>query len=133
MRPTEHKKGNGDGKGEGEDKGQGKDDLSHVANGFDYGDHVEDSSDYNSENKKASIDPNRCYSPYYTPKPKLGSKGGILGRGAVDKSERKVQFSVTCTPDQKKNFQEAAKKDGRSLPNFVCKAIEEYIYNNNLK
>ena len=40
---------------------------------------------------KAEVDPNRDYSPYYTPKPKLGSKGGTLGRGAVDKSERKVR------------------------------------------
>lgn len=81
---------------------------------------------------EAEIDPNRNYSPYYTPKPKLGSKGGTLGRGAVDKSERKVQFSLSCTPAQKERFMEAAKKDDRSLPNFICKAVEEYIENHNL-
>lgn len=82
---------------------------------------------------KAKVDPNRYYSPYYTPKPKLGSKGGTLGRGAVDKSERKVQFSLTCTPTQKKIFSEAAKKEKRKLPDFICLAVEEYIERHNLK
>ncbi len=81
---------------------------------------------------KAEVDPNRAYSPYYTPKPKLGSKGGTLGRGAVDKSERKVQFSLTCTPAQKEMFSEAAKKEKRKLPEFICLAVEEYIRNHNL-
>lgn len=81
---------------------------------------------------KAEVDPNRDYSPYYTPKPKLGSKGGTLGRGAVDKSERKVQFSLTCTPAQKEMFSEAAKKEKRKLPDFICLAVEEYIENHNL-
>lgn len=78
------------------------------------------------------IDPNRCYSPYYTPKPKKGSKGGSLGRGPVDASERKVQFSLTCTPAQKKRFMEAAQNDKRKLPEFICTAVEEYIENHNL-
>lgn len=81
---------------------------------------------------KAEVDPNRVYSPYYTPKPKLGSKGGTLGRGAVDKSERKVQFSLTCTPAQKEMFSEAAKKEKRKLPDFICLAVEEYIEKHNL-
>ena len=81
---------------------------------------------------KAEVDPNRNYSPYYTPKPKLGTKGGTLGRGAVPESERKVQFSLTCTPAQKEMFMEAAKKDRRKLPEFICLAVEEYIENHNL-
>lgn len=81
---------------------------------------------------KAEVDPNRNYSPYYTPKPKLGSKGGVLGRGAVPEAERKVQFSLTCTPAQKERFTEAAQKDHRKLPDFICLAVEEYIENHNL-
>lgn len=80
----------------------------------------------------AEVDPNRVYSPYYTPKPKLGTRGGTLGRGSVDESERKVQFSLTCTPAQKEAFIAAAKKDKRKLPEFICLAIEEYIENHNL-
>ena len=80
----------------------------------------------------AEVDPKRNYSPYYTPKPKLGSKGGVLGRGAVSETERKVQFSLTCTPTQKERFMEAAQKDHRKLPDFICLAVEEYIENHNL-
>ena len=80
----------------------------------------------------AEIDPNRCYSKYYSPKPKKGSKGGTLGRGSVDEKERKVQFSLTCTPAQKERFIEASQKDHRKLPDFICVAIEEYIENHGL-
>lgn len=76
--------------------------------------------------------PERTYSKYYTPKPKTGTKGGVIGRGPVEESERKVQFSVTCTPDQKATYQKAAAADGRKLPDFVNKAIQEYIENHNL-
>lgn len=78
------------------------------------------------------IDPNRSYSKYYDPKPKTGSRGGVLGRGPVDAKDRKVQFSVTCTQEQKRIFADAAKKDKRKLPDFICLAIEEYIKNHNL-
>lgn len=81
----------------------------------------------------ADVDPNRNYSPYYTPKPKIGSHGGYLGRGAVDASERKTQFSLTCTPAQKQLFMNAAKKAKRKLPDFICTALEEYIEQNGLK
>lgn len=74
----------------------------------------------------------RTYSKYYTPKPKKGTKGGVIGRGPVEESERKVQFSVTCTPEQKATYQKAATADGRKLPDFVNKAIQEYIENHNL-
>lgn len=77
------------------------------------------------------IDPTRNYSKYYTPHPKKGSNNGDLGRGPVD--ERKIQFSVTCTPAQKELFKAAAKKSKRKLPDFICVAVEEYIEKNNLK
>ena len=117
-----------------------------VTEGLDFGSDIEDtvketiSETVVDSTKKVSvrkmeiveIDPNRSYSPYYTPKPKKGSKGGILGRGAVEESNRKVQFSLTCTPAQKERFIEAAKKDRRKLPDFICVAIEEYIENHGL-
>ena len=48
------------------------------------------------------------------------------------KSERKIQFSMTCTQLQKERFAEAAQKVSRTLPNFICIAVEEYIENHNL-
>lgn len=124
-----------------------KDKISFgVTEGLDFGSDVEDtvketiSETVIDSTKKVSvrkteiveIDPNRSYSPYYIPKPKKGSKGGILGRGAVEESNRKVQFSLTCTFAQKERFIEAAKKDRRKLPDFICVAIEEYIKNHGL-
>lgn len=113
-----------------------KKELSGVADGLDFIVDVEDieeatdeNDDSSRETEKVKIDPNRSYSPYYTPKPKKGSKGGILGRGAVDESQRKIQFSLTCTSSQKERFAEAAKKDRRKLPDFICMAVEEYIEN----
>lgn len=85
-----------------------------------------------TKTETAEIDPNRSYSKYYTPKPKKGSKGGTLGRGAVDEKERKVQFSLTCTPAQKERFIEASQKEHRKLPDFICLAVEEYIENHGL-
>lgn len=85
-----------------------------------------------AKNEQAEIDPNRCYSKYYNPKPKKGSKGGTLGRGSVAETERKVQFSLTCTPSQKERFIEASQKDHRKLPDFICVAVEEYIRNHGL-
>lgn len=118
-----------------------------IAEGFDFENNLTDYSiENNSENHSegnipeesqsntipAQIDPNRSYSKYYAPKPKTGSRGGVLGRGPVEAKDRKVQFSVTCTQEQKKLFAEAAKKDKRKLPDFICLAIEEYIKNHNL-
>jgi|GEM_PF-1988855 hypothetical protein len=132
-----------------ETKTEEKNDTFGVTDGLDFGMEVEEIAEEVVEQPveatkpqkkapakkaptKAEVDPNRAYSPYYTPKPKLGSKGGTLGRGAVDKSERKVQFSLTCTPAQKEMFSEAAKKEKRKLPDFICLAVEEYIENHNL-
>lgn len=127
-----------------ETKTEEKNDSFGVTDGLDFGIEAEETTEEVVEQPtatpkpkkaattKAEVDPNRNYSPYYTPKPKLGSKGGTLGRGAVDKSERKVQFSLTCTPAQKEMFSEAAKKEKRKLPDFICLAVEEYIENHNL-
>lgn len=107
-----------------------KDTTFNITAGLDF-DNIEGADEQNKapseDASKAKIDPNRCYSPYYTPRPKLGAKGGTLGRGAVAQSERKEQFSLTCTPAQKEKFKEAAKKEKRKLPEFICIAVEEYI------
>lgn len=105
-------------------------DVNGVLNGLDFGDSVQDNP--TPTINPAPIDPKRNYSQYYKPKPRYGSKGGRLGRGSVEKSERKVQFSLTCTSTQKDLFYKAAKNDGRSVSNFVCKAVEEYIKNHEL-
>ena len=114
-----------------------------VADGLDFGTEVNETeieekvlSPTSKKKKKvaidAEIDPSRNYNKYYTPKPKIGSKGGTLGRGSVDEKQRKVQFSLTCTKDQKERFTEASQKEHRKLPEFICLAVEEYIKNHNL-
>ena len=117
-----------------------------VADGLDFGNEVDENVDEpvvetpttvpekkkKTTVKKAEIDPDRNYSKYYTPKPKKGTKGGTLGRGSVAEKERKVQFSLTCTPAQKQRFIEASEKEYRKLPDFICLAVEEYIKNHNL-
>lgn len=75
----------------------------------------------------------RTYSKYYTPQPKLGKKGGVIGHPPVNEEDRKIQFSVSCTQRQKEQYQEAARKDGRKLPDFVNRAIQEYIENHGLE
>lgn len=115
-----------------------KEELSGVADGFDFTGDTEDVEEEAAnktsagKTEKVEIDPNRSYSPYYRPKPKKGSKGGTLGRGAVDESQRKIQFSLTCTSSQKERFAQAAKKEKRKLPDFICMAVEEYIENHGL-
>lgn len=79
------------------------------------------------------IDPNRSYTPNYKPRPKKGPNGGVMGRGAIPDSERKIQFSISCTVSQKEAFIEAARKSKRSLPNFICFAAEEYMEEHGLK
>lgn len=81
----------------------------------------------------AEIDPNRTYSPYYTPKPKKGVHGGTIGRASVPAEERKIQFTMTCSPAQKELFKAVAKKEKRKLSDFICYAVEYYIENNNLE
>ena len=75
---------------------------------------------------------NRNYSKDYSPHPKTGKHGGELGRPAVAASERKIQFSVSCTQIQKEKYKTAADAEGRKLPDFINHALEEYIRNHNL-
>lgn len=74
----------------------------------------------------------RTYSKYYIPKPKVGKKGGVIGHPPVNENDRKIQFSISCTKDQKQRYQDAAKADGRKLPDFINHAIQEYIDRHNL-
>lgn len=73
------------------------------------------------------------YNKYYRPHPQKGSKGGDLGRRIVPASERKIQFSVTCTPDEKERYVKAAQQDHRKLPDLVTTALDEYIKNHKLE
>lgn len=82
---------------------------------------------------RINVDPDRKYSPYYDPKPAVGSRGGLLGRRPVDDSDRKKPLSLSCTASQVEIFKEAAKRERRSLSDLICLAVEEYIENHNLK
>ena len=91
-----------------------KDKISFgVTEGLDFGSDVEDtvkgiiSETVIDSTKKVSvrkmeiveIDANRSYSPYYTPKPKKGSKGGTLGRGAVEESNSCLLYTSDAADD----------------------------------
>ena len=80
-----------------------------------------------------AVSDGRTYSKYYTPQPKLGKKGGVIGHPPVNDEDRKIQFSVSCTQSQKEQYQAAAKKDGRKLPDFVNRALQEYIEKHGLE
>lgn len=120
--------------------------LGSVTSGFDFSDHqaeIEAEPPVIQKKEESKREPkvtpssqvvhgDRCYSKYYTPKPKTGVRGGTIGRGPVDPSKRKVQFPVTCTPSEKELFLRAAEADGRRMPDFICHAVKEYIKNHNL-
>ena len=110
-----------------------------LVEGFSFGDdsdtniestpNVEEKPSTSIQNDLASlaIDPDRAYSKYYSPHPKKGKLGGVLGRPSVEKSSKKIQFSVTCTPSQKETYMEYAKNTGRTLPSLIILALDEYI------
>ncbi len=113
-----------------------------VAEGFDFGNSVEDEPEIIIEKtevvKKESseekiLDDSRTYSKYYKPHPKKGAKGGALGKPAVDEKERKRSVSIQLSNNQKERYNKAATKDRRKWPDFVVAAIEEYIENHNLE
>lgn len=119
-------------------------DLFGVADGIDFSDSVREEipekealvqKDEKISMEKASADfyTNRSYSKYYTPKPQIGARGGILGRPPIEEDERKIQFSVSCTKGMKELYQRAAKADGKKFPDFINNAIQEYITNHNLQ
>ena len=83
-------------------------------------------------NSHGSDSPPHIPKTYYISHPRKGSKGGDLGRRKITPEKKKVQFSLTCTPEQKRRYMEAAELDRRKLPDFINNAIEEYISNHNL-
>ena len=82
--------------------------------------------------KNTAVDTERNYSVYYTPKPKTGKRGGVIGHPPVTAEMRRKPVSFYCSDIDKQRYLEAAKKDGRKFPDFVNKALEEYIENHNL-
>ena len=68
--------------------------------------------------------------PYYEYHPKTGQKGGTLGRPRQE--VKRTQISIGCTEDEKELYKKAAIADNRKLPDFVNRAIMEYIENHNL-
>lgn len=108
-----------------------------VADGIDFS--IEESPELKSATSKVpeqpssgKTSPNRSYSKYYTPKPKLGKKGGQIGHPPIKEEERKIQFSVSCTAGQKERYKLAAIADGRKFPDFINHALLEYIENHKL-
>lgn len=90
----------------------------------------------NSKNRQKSdsdIDSDKpSYKSGYKAHPKEGKNGGRLGRPVLSERQRKVQFNVTCTPDQKESYKKAAERENVSLPAFINRAIEDYIKRNKL-
>lgn len=68
--------------------------------------------------------------PYYKYHPKTGQKGGTLGRPR--QTVKRTQISIGCTEDEKELYKKAAIADNRKLPDFVNRAIMEYIENHGL-
>lgn len=68
--------------------------------------------------------------PYYDYHPKTGQKGGSLGRPRTE--TKRTQISIGCTEAEKELYKKAATADGRKLPDFVNRAILEYIVNHGL-
>lgn len=68
---------------------------------------------------------------YYHYHPRTGNRGGSLGRPRA--IIKRTQISIGCTEDEKELYRKAAAADGRKLPDFVNKAIMEYITNHGLE
>lgn len=73
--------------------------------------------------KRISLPPGE--NPYYEYHPATGARGGRLG--APRKSSIRTQFSLGCTKEDKALYQRAAEMEGRSLPDFINRAVKEYI------
>lgn len=85
------------------------------------------------EKEEASTENERTYSKYYKPHPKVGAKGGTIGKPPVEEKERKRSVSIQLSNTQKERYNQAAAKDRRKWPDFVVAAIEEYIEKHNLE
>ena len=68
---------------------------------------------------------------YYHYHPRTGNRGGSLVRPRS--TIKRTQISIGCTEDEKELYSKAAAADGRKLPDFVNKAIMEYITNHGLE
>lgn len=68
--------------------------------------------------------------PYYDYHPKTGARGGTLG--APRKDTKRTQISIGCSEEEKALYKKAAAADGRKLPDFVNRALREYIHNHGL-
>lgn len=68
--------------------------------------------------------------PYYDYHPKTGKKGGTLGRPRAE--TKRTQISIGCTESEKAFYKRAAASDGRKLPDFINRAVLEYVSNHNL-
>ena len=64
--------------------------------------------------------------------PVLGNQGGRIGHPPVPDAQKKKPVSFYCNEEEKQLYQAAAAKDGRRFPDFVNRAIKEYINNHNL-
>ena len=68
--------------------------------------------------------------PYYDYHPNTGKKGGTLGRPRAE--TKRTQISIGCTESEKAFYKRAAASDGRKLPDFINRAVLEYVSNHNL-
>lgn len=118
-----------------------KDPSSGVAEGIDFDEDIVnseiDEEIQEHENIKSSSKPSpdtggSVYKKYYQPHPKVGARGGKMGRPVLDVKVRKVQVNITCTPEEKELYRKAAAKDNRNFPGFVNAALHEYIERHNL-
>ena len=83
-----------------------------------------------SANEPVSEEGSQGVNPYYDYHPKTGQKGGTLGRPRTE--TKRTQISIGCTEEEKELYKRAAASDGRKLPDFVNRAILEYIENHGL-
>ena len=75
------------------------------------------------QEKSTNIPPG--VNPYYDYHPATGARGGRLG--APRKTSVRTQFSLGCTKEDKALYQRAAEAEGRTLPDFINRAVKEYI------
>lgn len=118
-----------------------KDPSAGVADGFEFDEdiinseideEIQENETVKSSNKPSPDTDGSVYKKYYKPHPKVGARGGKMGRPVLDVKVRKVQVNITCTPEEKELYRNAAAKDNRNFPGFVNAALHEYIERHNL-
>lgn len=68
--------------------------------------------------------------PYYDYHPKIGQRGGTIGRPR--QTSKRIQMSIGCTEEEKLMYIKAAAVEERKLSVFVNRAIKEYILNHGI-